>query len=168
MPEQIELSVTQKLDDRWTVMAGATWTRWSRFKELKIMNDGGGIPVSQGDGILSYVPENWKDVWAFALGASYQYSDRLMLKTGYAYDQSPVQNEYRTARIPDSNRNWLTVGAKYNLMEGWTIDAAYGYMFAATAKVNDQGHYGLQVGQSLNGEYKLRAHVLSASLTKRF
>lgn len=180
LPEQAELSLTYQLDDRWTVMAGASWTRWSRFEKLVIESDQGGGNISNPPGlgapatpgIITYVPENWKDVWAFALGASYQYSDQLTLKAGYAFDQSPVKDEYRTARIPDSDRNWLTVGAKYTFDKDWTVDAAYGYMFAKKVSI-DEDNYGDDGGSptipaNLDGEYNNKAHVFSVSLTKRF
>ena len=173
LPEMINFSLIHQIDDRWTAMFGTSWTRWSRFKELKIVSDqGGNGPISTPDNpnVLTYVPENWKNTWAFALGASYKYSNQLTLKAGYAFDQSPVLNEYRTARIPDSNRNWLTVGAKYTFAQDWTVDAAYGYMIAANASINEQGHDSDGSANTLNltGEYKLQAHVFIASLTKRF
>ena len=181
LPENIEFSVTQKVDDRWTVMAGATWTRWSRFKELVIESDqgsglisgalGGGASSTNDPSVLTYVPENWKDVWAFSLGTSYRYSDELTLKLGYARDNSPVRDEYRTARIPDTDRNWLTMGAKYDVGQNWTMDAAYGYMFTSAAKINEVAHTSNGTenpGQTLTGEYKTNAHVVSMSVTKRF
>ncbi len=120
--------------------------------------------------MLTYVPENWEDVWAFALGGSYQYNDSLILKAGYAFDQSPVSDEYRTARIPDSDRNWLTLGAKYTIDNDWTVDVAYGYMFAGSADINEKSHNtdGSDSGGRLMGEYDINAHVFSMSVTKRF
>ncbi|MBO9481061.1 outer membrane protein transport protein [Salinisphaera sp. G21_0] len=186
LPENVDISLTHKIDDRWTVMAGATWTRWSQFDKLVISSDeaSGSGPVSNpipgaspAPGIITYVQENWKNSWAFALGASYKYSDQLTLKAGYALDQTPVQDDYRTARIPDGDRNWLTVGAKYELGNDWTVDAAYGYMFAGTVKI-DEGNYnddgspatgaGASPAFNLKGEYNNTAHVFSASVTKRF
>ncbi len=178
LPEQLDLSVTHQLDDRWTVMAGATWTCWSRFDKLVIESDETGGPISGTDpsdpSVITYVPENWKNTWSIAVGGSYKYSDQLTLKAGYAFDQTPVQDDYRTARIPDGDRNWLTVGAKYELGNDWTVDAAYGYMFASKVKI-DEGNY-TSAGDpasgasafSLEGEYDNTAHVFSASVTKGF
>ena len=171
LPETLEFSATHELDDRWTVMAGATWTRWSRFDKLVVESDNGNGIVSGGDGVITYVQENWKNSWAFALGGSYKYNDQLTLKAGYAFDQTPVQDAYRTARIPDGDRNWLTVGAKYELGNDWTVDAAYGYMFASKVKI-DEGNYnddGTPADTlTLQGEYDNTAHVFSASVTRRF
>ncbi|USE38869.1 OmpP1/FadL family transporter [Endozoicomonas sp. SCSIO W0465] len=175
-PEQFELSATHQIDNRWTVMAGAVWTRWSSFDALVIeSNQGGNGPISGRDpsdtDVLTYVPEKWEDVWAFSVGASYQYSDDLTLKAGYAFDQSPVPDEYRTARTPDSDRNWLTVGAKYEFGNDWTVDAAYGYMFGSKVNIGEKNYNSDGTpngGLTLKGEYDNSAHVFSASVTKRF
>lgn len=178
LPEQLEFSLTHQLDNKWAVMAGATWTRWSRFEELKIESDqGGNGPISgnpltgPNTDVLTYVPENWKNSWAFAVGTSYKYNDQLTLKAGYAFDQTPVQDEFRTARIPDGDRNWLTMGAKYELGGDWTVDAAYGYMFGSKVKIDEENYNsgGMPDGTfTLEGEYDNSAHVFSASVTKRF
>ncbi|WP_257294271.1 OmpP1/FadL family transporter [Endozoicomonas sp. YOMI1] len=176
LPETLDFSLTHQIDDRWKVMAGATWTRWSQFDKLVVSSDEGSGPVSYPQraspvpGVITYVQENWKDSWAFALGGSYKYSDQLTLKAGYALDQTPVQDAYRTARIPDGDRNWVTVGAKYELGNDWTVDAAYGYMFASKVTINE-GNYNDDgtPGNTFNlkGEYNNTAHVFSASVTKR-
>jgi long-chain fatty acid transport protein len=36
----MDLSVTQDLNDAWKLYAGATWTRWSRLKDITVNNDG--------------------------------------------------------------------------------------------------------------------------------
>ncbi len=183
LPENIDFSLTHQIDDRWTVMAGATWTRWSRFDKLVVSSDEGSGPVSDplpgspAPGVITYVQENWKNTWSLAIGGSYKYNDQLTLKAGYAFDQTPVQDAYRTARIPDGDRNWLTIGAKYELGNDWTVDAAYGYMFASKVKI-DEGNYnddgtpndgsGGSPAYNLQGEYDNSAHVFSASVTKRF
>lgn len=176
LPESVDLSLTHQFNDLWTVMAGATRTRWNRFDKLVIESDQGGNGIfSKMDpsdpNVITYVPENWRNTWSFAVGGSYRYDDQLTLKAGYAFDQTPVRDEFRTARIPDMDRNWLTVGAKYELGNDLIVDAAYGYMLASKVKINEQDYRsdGSPVGNAkLDGEYNNRAHVLSASVTKHF
>ncbi|MGB7648408.1 MAG: outer membrane protein transport protein, partial [Pseudomonas fluorescens] len=35
-PESVDFSVTHQLDDKWTLYAGSTWTRWSRLKDITV------------------------------------------------------------------------------------------------------------------------------------
>ena len=63
--------------------------------------------------LLSVLPENFKDTWRFSAGANYQYNEKIVLRAGVAYDQSPVNDIDRTPRLPDSDRTWLTIGGRY-------------------------------------------------------
>ncbi|GAA4651469.1 outer membrane protein transport protein [Kistimonas scapharcae] len=175
LPEKWEISGTYKLDERWTVMGGTVWTRWSRFDEIKAIADDGipalGIPAG---GVASYTPENWKDVWAWSVGASYRLNNEWLLRAGYGYDTSPVKSAWRTARIPDIDREWLTFGASYQPVPDYTIDLAYGHMFNKNVKV-DEHEYNWdnatgvvsRGAASYKAKYKVSANVLVVSLTHR-
>ncbi len=179
LPEKWEFSATHKLDTRWTLLAGAVWTRWSRFDEIKAIADdgltgGGVIPPIPPGGVASYTPENWKDVWAWSVGASYRYSNEWLLRAGYGYDTSPVKSAWRTARIPDIDRQWLTLGASYQPVPDYTIDLAYGHMFSKNVKVDEREYvWDNATGEVARGgghykaNYKISANVLVMSLTHR-
>ncbi len=173
LPEKWELSGTYKLDECWTVMAGTVWTRWSRFDEIKAIADDGlpGAPAIPPGGVASYTPENWKDVWAWSIGASYRYNNEWLLRAGYGYDTSPVKSAWRTARIPDIDREWLTIGASYQPVPDYTIDLAYGHMFNKNVKVNEHEYETngeiKNNGAFYKAKYKVSANVLVMSLTHR-
>lgn len=40
-PETVNFSVTQQMSDRLKLMAGASWTRWSRFDEIRVIGSDG-------------------------------------------------------------------------------------------------------------------------------
>ena len=93
LPETLGIEFYKRLDDQWALMAGARWTRWSRFDELRIkFADGRPDAVTE---------ENWENSWALSVGVSYDYSPELTLRAGYMHDQTPIPNaEFRTPRIP--------------------------------------------------------------------
>ena len=172
LPDKFEIGITHQLNDRWKLLAGALWTGWSSFDEINAIADESILTIGPGE-VVTHVPENWNDTWSWSVGAEYKYNSQWTLKGGYAYDNSPVPNEYRTARIPDVDREWLTIGAKYQPSEDYTIDMAYGYMLKKDTTVNEFGHEtdgsGDLDGNSFQGEYKdMGAHVLMVSLTRRF
>ena len=166
MPEKLMLSGTHKLDDRWTVMADATWTKWSRFKEFNVTDAKSGESVN-------YVPMNWKDTWALSLGTSYQLDDYWLLRAGYMFDQSPVSDDNRTVRSPDADRNWLTFGANLKASENLSVDFAYAYVKLKDGKINEKKHsksadesdaaYGVVIGN-----YKSSSHVVGLQLNYTF
>ncbi|MFV3368301.1 outer membrane protein transport protein [Pseudomonas sp. NY15435] len=167
LPESLDLSITQKLDDRWTVYGGTTWTRWSRLKSIEVQNTG--APIAAFDTIGEDL--SWHDTWSAAIGTSYQWNDQWVLRTGFAYDPSPTTNEHRTVRIPVGDRKIFTLGAGYSPNADMTIDVAYAYLWESTAGVNQpdgQELAGLQLQPAYSAKYDNSAHGLTAQMTYRF
>ncbi|MNP08191.1 putative outer membrane protein precursor [compost metagenome] len=157
LPESVDTSITHKLDDRWTVYAGATWTRWSRLQSIDVENTS----------LLGTVSEelNWKDTWSGAIGASYQLDKQWVLRTGFAYDPSPTSNEDRSLRIPVGDRKVVTLGAGYSPNDDLTIDIAYGYLWENTASVNYEGE---PFQPAYSAKYDNTAHIFGTQVTYRF
>ena len=159
LPETVSLSGFHQINPQWAMMGDITWTRWNRFQELRIVRNTG-ITVGQP------TIENWDDTYRFALGASYQQSKQLKLRGGIAYDQSPVSDAYRTARIPDADRTWLTVGATYQLSAKSSMDFGYAHIFVANATININNPS--PTPGKLAGSYDNSVDILSAQFNHRF
>lgn len=170
-PETVDTSVTYKLDDKWTLYAGATWTRWSRLQEIVVENDG--TPSVLGLSPLAEVSEElkWNDTWSYAIGASYQLNPQWVLRTGLAFDPSPAENAHRSVRIPVGNRKVFSVGAGWSPSDDLTIDVAYSYLHENAAKVNQETTElapGVEIAPGFSGEYNNSAHGLGLQATYRF
>ncbi|MCP8463609.1 outer membrane protein transport protein [Pseudomonas sp. ZM23] len=167
LPESLDMSITQKLDDRWTVYGGTTWTRWSRLQEIEVRNSG--APLASFDTIGEEL--KWHDTWSAAIGTSYQFNDQWVLRTGFAYDPSPTTNEHRTVRIPVGDRKIFTLGAGYSPNADMTIDVAYAYLWESTTSVNqpDGKTFGpVNLQPAYSAKYDNSAHGLTAQMTYRF
>src|SRR5690606_17527165 len=151
MPESVDTSVTYRANDKWTLYAGSTWTRWRRLEELNVANAG-----LLGNRVE---PLNWENSWAHAIGAAYQVTPAVVLRSGFAMDASPTNNEHRTVRIPVSNRKIYSLGLGWNIDRDWTLDVAYAYVDESKGRVS-QGDYA--------AEYENSAHGLGVQLTHRF
>ncbi|SEL41850.1 long-chain fatty acid transport protein [Pseudomonas sp. NFIX51] len=168
-PESADLSVTQDLNDAWKLYAGATWTRWSRLKDITVQNEG--VTASAGGllapGALSSIKEeqNWHDTWAYAIGTSYQLNKQWVLRTGLTFDQSPANNTNRSPRIPTGDRTIFSLGAGWSPTEDLTIDVAYSYLKEEKVKVNNRNQ---QLGQSYSAEYENSANGFGVGATYRF
>lgn len=173
-PESVDTSLTYKLDDKWTLYGGATWTRWSRLQAIVVENEG--TPVILGSTPLAEVSEElkWKDTWGFAIGTSYQLNPQWVLRTGFAIDAAPTANDNRTVRIPVGNRKVFSLGAGWSPNADMTIDVAYSYLRENEAKVNQPatemgaGGVSVEVAPGYSATYKNSAHGLGAQLTYRF
>lgn len=158
MPDTLSISGFHQLNDKWDMMADATWTGWSVLQQLQISRTSGAT--------LQSVQENWKNTWRVAAGANYHYNDRWMARTGIAFDQSPVSDAYRTARIPDSNRTWLSVGGQYKVSPASAVDLGYAHLFMSNASIN-QNQMASGAG-NLVGTYDNSVDIFSAQYTYSF
>lgn len=129
---------------------------WSSFDLLNIVN-------GAGASIVPPTTENWDDSYRVALGANYRLNDRLTLRGGIAYDETPVSDQFRTARIPDEDRTWLAFGAQYRLSPSSLIDVGYAHLFVSDARIDET-----RGGLLLSGEYDSAVDILSVQLTHTF
>lgn len=162
-PETVTFGVRQRIDDRWTALAGLEWTNWSRFRDLTVTFDNGRAP--------SVTEERWRDTVFASLGGEYRWNEDLTLRAGVAYDQTPVRDADRTPRIPDNDRYWLSAGASYQVNRNITLSAAYTHIFAADASVNlkDPGPNNTNLFRgNLTSTYSASVDILTAQLRFAF
>ncbi|MBI6618270.1 MULTISPECIES: OmpP1/FadL family transporter [Pseudomonas] len=164
-PESVDFSVTQEINDAWTVYAGSTWTRWSRLKDITVNNDvtGGGALNPALFGTITE-EQNWHDTWAYAIGTSYQLNKQWVLRTGLTFDQSPANNTDRSPRIPTGDRTIFSLGAGWSPTEDLTIDVAYSYLKEEKVSINRRN----ALGQAYNAEYENSANGFGVGATYRF
>jgi long-chain fatty acid transport protein len=161
-PESVDFSVTHQLDDRWTLYAGSTWTRWSRLKEITVENKGVPALLNGQFGTITE-EQNWHDTWAHAIGASYQLNKQWVLRTGLSVDQAPTNNEDRSPRIPTGDRKIFSLGAGWSPTDDLTIDVAYSYLREESVKVNNSNGR-----QNYSAEYENYANGFGVGATYRF
>lgn len=162
-PESVDMSVTHDVNDQWTVYAGAMWTRWSRFEEIRIEN--AGIPGPLQPSLAPIIEEQeWHDTWSYAIGTAYKLNKEWTLRTGLAFDQSPTNNTHRSPRIPTGDRTAVSLGLGWNPTDDVTVDLAYSYLWEEEVSVQrtnaTRGVY--------NANYENSAHGFGAAMTYRF
>ena len=162
-PESFSFGLHHDINEQWSVMAEAAWTRWSSFDALIIEFDN---PADDP----SFTDESWKDSWFLSLGATYRPTEALSLRGGIAFDEGTVKDaERRTPRIPEADRYWVSIGADYRVEDWLSLNAAYTHLFLPDVSTNlrasDQGN--LARGD-LSGSYDSNVDIVSVSAVVRF
>lgn len=67
---------------------------------------------------------NWEDTVTFGVGGSWQATDALTVRAGYAYIPSPIPDGTINPLLPDADRHALSIGLGYTI-GAHTLDAAY-------------------------------------------
>ncbi|MCP3848766.1 MAG: transporter [Gammaproteobacteria bacterium] len=158
-PSTFSISLTHQLNDRLTLLGDITHTKWSNFEELSIVGDNG-VEVTQVD-------EKWSDSYRVSAGMKYQYNSQWIFRTGVAHDETPIDDKYRTARIPGDDRTWLSFGASYSPTKSLTIDVGYSHLWVEDADIDEE--YALLSGSGeLKGEFESDVDILSVQATWKF
>ena len=93
------------------------------------------------------------------------------LRYGFAWDQSPVKDAYRTVRLPDTDRFWASVGAQWRPGDRWSVDAGYAHLFMNSPPINivkSQLGAPASFSSAVSGKYGDSVDILSLQLTYRF
>ncbi|MGC9385615.1 MAG: OmpP1/FadL family transporter [Hydrogenovibrio sp.] len=160
LPASASLAVDYQVHPSVQLLASTTWTGWSAYDQLVVKFDNYS-PDSESH-------QDFKDSWRYAVGAIWQATDRFKLRTGLAYDQSPVPNkESRSPRTPDSDRKWVSVGLGYAVTQNAQIDLAYSHLFADRSQVDYTSKSSLGDTQ-LKGYYDSSVNIVSAQFVWRY
>jgi long-chain fatty acid transport protein len=160
-PASLSLSASRKAG-KVTYLADITWTGWSSFDELRIVYDN----PAQPDTVATH---SWDDTFRYSIGFDYQYSGKMILRSGIAYDETPVQSpERRTARIPGTDRTWLSFGFSYILDDHSSIDMGYSHLFIDDAGINNTSEQAVPLDATLTGTYEAAVDILSFQWNKKF
>ncbi len=165
LPSSINLGVVLRPTDRLRLGCDVVWTEWSTYDQL-IYNFSAGYPstvVAPGVDLTPNPEVNskrWDDVWSIRAGGEYALTDAWIVRAGYVWDQSPVNNATRTPELPGADRQMIMAGL------GWggkslNIDLAYAYLWAADSPT------GLEVAAripALDGRYGTITHVVGLSV----
>lgn len=153
LPDELKLGVSIKATDALTLNIEADQTNWSTYNQVELT----------ALGVIDY--KEWQDTWCYRIGGQYRLSDIWKLRAGILYDTNPVREEYFDTRVPDSDREGVTLGVGYTAGK-MTIDAAYMYLHFKSRTINDSlkdGSYAV-----LDGTYRATANIASVTLSYTF
>ena len=127
-PDKFSVGLVQAISPVARVDLGFEWDQWSRLGTVGIVSNRLGVPVNN-------LPLNYKDGYTYSIGAEYDAAPNLTLRTGFAYESSPIDFRNRSVRLPDGDRYIASVGASYRWNERLTLNLAYSHFFLDRSRV---------------------------------
>lgn len=164
LPESVSISGFHQINPQWSVQADITWMNWSRFEQLKI---------NFASGRESITPEDWDDTFRYAIGTTFTMNDKVTLRGGLAFDETPIKNAaLRTPRIADEDRIWLAIGGSYALSDSASIDVGYTHIFVDDPEIDyitnfpNTPHF--EDSSLLKGTYDASVDIVSVQFNLEF
>lgn len=166
LPDTWSLGISHQLNPKIELLADYTWTGWDSIRDLTIKRSSG--PLSGRT--LASTPLNFKNTWRVAFGSNYQMNDAWKLRAGIAYDNGNTSDEFRTPRLPDSDRIWFALGAQWKVAPDTVIDFGYAYIHVkdTSSRLPNQETPTSTPHGSLVGDYEADAQVLGAQVRWSF
>jgi long-chain fatty acid transport protein len=164
-PESLSLHGFHQLTPTIALLADVTFTRDSRLSQLRINFGSTTAP--------SITAEHWKNTSKVSVGAQWRVMPDLLLRTGYAQDNSPVPSLTRGPALPDSHRTWLAFGANYQVLPTTSVDLSVGKVKLKDASMNitDDGE-GEQpcncAFSTARGNFNAKATIFGVQLNHKF
>lgn len=116
-PSVTTLSAAWQVNERFALMADVSATDWHSLRVIDIDYASPQPNTTE--------PYDWDDTMFYSAGAEFALSDTFTLRGGLAYDETPVPDSTRTPRMPDNDRNWISLGLTWAPSEALEVSAAY-------------------------------------------
>jgi len=166
LPDMVSLGIRQRINPQLTLLGTVEWTNWSRIGTSVI--SASPLPASP----LLTLPFDYKDGWFFSAGAEYQATDRLTLRTGLAYEISPVTDSVRMPLVPDNDRFWASIGATLQITRSLSADLAYSHIWVRDPTINISAASGnpwfATTGVTYIGDVSAHVDILSIGIKYRW
>ena len=161
LPDTFIFSLSQGLGDKWELLGDISWTGWSSVPYVNIVATSG----ANSGRTVQTLGTKFKDTWRFAVGANYKLNEQVKLRTGIAYDNTPVPDaQHRLASLPDNDRTWLSVGAQYKPTKDMALDVGFAYLFVKDADIQNR----TATGGLVQGTYSDSAWILGGQYSMGF
>jgi long-chain fatty acid transport protein len=160
VPQAVMLSGFYQINERWAVMGNIGWQDWSAFGKQNL--------TLRSENATTFTQDlGYDDTWHFALGAQCRIGEDWLWSVGAAYDTSPIDKATnRTPDLPLDRQIRLGTGIQYDWNDDLTLGAAYEYLDAGDAEIDQEGG---PLQGTLKGEYDTNAiHFFAVNLIWKF
>jgi len=148
LPDEVTIGVAKDVYDSIRLELDADWSRWSKMKNLNVVN--GGV-ITQANTL------DLKDTLSIMAGATWYWRENTQFRFGYAYEQGANSSSGFNPIVADQSGHKIALGAGGDMF-GVHGDVAYSYTFYPNKRA----------AGAFAGVYRDRRHAFSISLSKAF
>jgi long-chain fatty acid transport protein len=135
LPETVTVGLTQTIWPHLRVNLGFEWANWSRLGTQAVVATETIPGLALRGAPVTSLALNYKDGHFYSAGLEYDWNERLTVRGGLAYEDSPITDAIRSTRLPDNDRIWASLGATYRWNEKLSFDLAYTHIFVKNTPI---------------------------------
>jgi long-chain fatty acid transport protein len=123
LPSNLTVGIAYKPVNTLNLTGEVQFVGWGAYKELD-------VHFFQ-DALEFYninAPKNYKNSRIYRIGGEYATTNRLDIRVGFYFDESPVKDAYLNPETPSMNRLGATAGLSFRPLESLSVDFAFAYI----------------------------------------
>jgi len=156
LPSELNVSAFHSFTPKLDLMA--SWLR-EDFTDTE-------VKFTTADGAIIQNPrQRFQVTNRYAIGGNYKYAKRLTLRAGFAKENSAIKDEDRLQSLPDNDRTFFNIGARWKIDRSMNLDVGY-------QKIRfKEGVVGLNPQETdvvYNGKIKLDVDIIGIQLVDQF
>lgn len=129
LPSVLMAAVAHELTPSLTLLGQFNFVRWQVFDEIRVELEDPAV-----EDLVR--PQNYGNAISVAVGAEWEATQRWTLRSGFQWDESPVDDALRDTRVPDGDRFWAAVGLSYLVSERVQLDLSYAHIFFESVDID--------------------------------
>jgi len=143
----------KKDNPNWLIELSFIQAGWVTFSELEIDF------ASNKPSETEIIKKDWRDTIGIKLGGYYKVLSYLKIRSGIAYDQTPIPEDTLDPSAPLGDKITWAIGTGWDFNK-ILIDLAYQFLYFQPINTTTNPY--------LNGEYNGSAHIFSSSIGVNF
>ena len=164
LPSNTTLGVSYRPAERWELALDLQFVGWSAYDSLNVVFN---EKVLKIDDIKA--EKNYKNTMIYRLGAQYAATERLDVRLGVYYDQSPIRKHNYNPETPGMGKIGISTGLSFEPYKNLQVDFAFLYIQG----ISRDGSYtqkNVLTGkdETFSGHYKSSASTASLGIAYKF
>jgi long-chain fatty acid transport protein len=119
MPSNLTIGLGWQATDKLLLAFDLQQVGWSEYQELNFDFEENTATLQDSEN-----PRNFENTMVYRVGAEYSALDRLKLRAGIYYDETPIPENYLTPETPGTNKVGISAGFSWHLNDKLSLDAS--------------------------------------------
>lgn len=124
-PENINFGIAYQFTPKLLVSADINMVKWSIYDSLNFDFETNTDKLQD-----SYNPRLYKNTMIYRLGIQYEINERITVRTGAYFDETPIQDDYMNPETPGANKIGISGGLSIVPVKNLSVDLSFLYLNA--------------------------------------
>ncbi|WP_372751625.1 OmpP1/FadL family transporter [Labilibaculum sp.] len=142
LPASLNIGLAYQINEKWLVSADVNFVKWNEYESLNFDFETNTAALADSEST-----RDWSNTATYRIGAQYSANEKLDIRAGFYYDETPTNKDFYTPETPGADKIGLSAGFSYLLTSKLSLDASLLYINGEKVDAAD-GNSGFA------GEYK--------------